>query len=62
MIWLAGAFFAAIAVALFAAREPLSRGQSLVVGGRIGPGCVIAEAIALLVLAALVIALRDWVT
>lgn len=61
MVWLAAAFFVAIAVVLFAAREPLSRGQSLVVGGRISPGCVIAEAIALLVLAALLLALRDWV-
>ena len=59
MVWFAAALFFAIAVALFLARVPLARGQALVVGGRMGPGCVIAEAIAFLVLAALVVIFRD---
>ena len=57
--WLAAALFAAVAVALYAARAPLARGQALVVGGRMGPGCVIAEAIAFVVLAVLAIVFRD---
>jgi hypothetical protein len=58
--WLAAALFAIIAVALYFARVPLARGQALVVGGRMGPGCVIAEAIGFLVLAALVVMFRDF--
>ena len=57
--WLAAALFVAIAVALYAARVPLARGQALVVGGRMGPGCVIAEAIGFLVLAVLAVVFRD---
>jgi len=59
MVWLAAALFAVIAVAVYAAREPLARGQALIAGGRIGVGCVIAEAIGFLVLAALVLVFRD---
>jgi hypothetical protein len=58
-VWFAAALFIAIAVALIAAREPLSRGQALIVGGRMGAGCVIAEAVAFLVMAALVVIFRD---
>jgi hypothetical protein len=58
MVWLAAALFAVIAAALYAARVPLARGQALIVGGRLGPGCVIAEAIGFLVLAALVLIFR----
>lgn len=57
--WVAGALFVIIAAALFAARAPLARGQALIVGGRMGPGCVIAEAIGFLVLAVLVLVFRD---
>ena len=59
MVWLSAALFAVIAVAVYAAREPLARGQALIAGGRIGVGCVIAEAIGFLVLAALVLLFRD---
>ena len=59
MVWLAAALFAVIAVAVYAAREPLARGQALIAGGRIGVGCVIAEAIGFLVLAVLVLLFRD---
>ena len=57
--WSAAALFAIIAIAIYAARVPLARGQGLVAGGRIGVGCVIAEAIGFLVLAALVVIFRE---
>lgn len=59
MAWLAAALFAVSAIALYVARVPLARGQGLIAGGRIGVGCVIAEAIGFLVLAALVLLFRD---
>ncbi|HEX8412035.1 MAG TPA: hypothetical protein VF883_24510 [Thermoanaerobaculia bacterium] len=59
MVWLAAALFTVIAVAVYAGREPLARGQALIAGGRIGVGCVIAEAIGFLVLALLVLLFRD---
>ena len=59
MAWLAAALFLAIAIALYAARGPLARAQALVAGGRIGVGCVIAEAIAFVVLAVLAVVFRD---
>ena len=59
MVWLAAALFTVIAVAVYAAREPLARGQALIAGGRIGVGCVIAEAIGFLVLAIVVLLFRD---
>lgn len=59
MAWLAAGLFAASAIALYVARVPLARGQGLIAGGRIGVGCVIAEAIGFLVLAALVLLFRD---
>jgi hypothetical protein len=57
--WTGAALFVAIAIAMYAARQPLARGQALVLGGRIGVGCVIGEAIGFLVLAALVAIFRD---
>lgn len=59
MVWVGAALFAAIAVAMFLARVPLARGQALIVGGRMGPGCVIAEAAAVLLLAILIVIFRD---
>jgi hypothetical protein len=59
MVWLAAALFVLIAIAIYAARAPLAHGQALIAGGRIGVGCVIAEAIGFLVLAALVVLFRD---
>ena len=61
MAWLAAALFAVIATAIYAARVPLARGQALILGGRIGVGCVIAEAVGFLVLALLAIVLRNAV-
>ena len=59
MAWLAAALFAVTAIAIYAARAPLARGQALIAGGRIGVGCVIAEAIGFLILAVLVVIFRD---
>ena len=59
MIWLAATLFVVSAIALYVARVPLARGQGLIAGGRIGVGCVIAEAIGFLVMAALVVIFRD---
>ena len=59
MIWLAAGLFAAIAIAMYAARAPLARGQALILGGRIGVGCVIAEAVGFALLAVAVVVLRE---
>ena len=59
LVWFAAGLFVVIAVALYIARAPLAHGQALIAGGRIGPGCVIAEAIGFLVLAVLVVVFRD---
>ena len=59
MAWLAAALFTIIAGAIYGARAPLARGQALILGGRIGVGCVTAEAIGFLVLALLTILLRN---
>ena len=60
--WFAAGLFVVIAIALYAARGPLARGQALVVGGRMGPGCVIAEAVGFLLLAILVVVFRQWLS
>ena len=58
MTWLGIALFTAVAVALFAGRRPMAEMQANVLGGRIGPGCVVAEAITFLVMALAVYLLR----
>lgn len=60
MVWFASALFALTAAVLVVARRPLAEGQAYVFGGRMGPGCVIAEAVAFVVLAVLVVVFRDW--
>ena len=55
MIWLAVATIVAIAAIVVAARDRIAQLQSGLAGGAIGPGCAIAQAIALLVLAALIL-------
>ena len=57
--WLAAALFFVIAIAVYLARRPLAQGQALIAGGRIGTGCVIAEAIGFLLLGLLVVIFRD---
>ena len=60
MIWLAAALFIVIAIAIYAAREPLAHGQALILGGRIGTGCVIAEAVFVFLLGLAVVIFRRW--
>ena len=51
MHWFAPVFIALVAVLVFVQRRQLARAQALVLGGSVLPGCVIAEALALLALA-----------
>jgi hypothetical protein len=48
---LAGLFIAIVAVVVFLRRRPLAHAQALVLGGSVLPGCVIAEAVVLLLIA-----------
>ncbi len=57
--WIGAALFVVIAIAVYAARVPLARGQALIAGGRIGVGCVIAEAVFCLIVAALIVIFRE---
>jgi hypothetical protein len=52
VIWVAAAFVLAVAAAVMLQRNQLARAQALVMGGMITPGCVVAEAVVLLLLAA----------
>lgn len=59
IVWLAAGLFFLIAIAIYLGRRPLAQGQALIAGGRIGVGCVIAEAIGFLLLGLLVLIFRD---
>ncbi len=59
MSWIGPAIIALAAIALVLDRRKTARFQANVLGGSIVPGCVVAEAIALLVLAALMFAYRS---
>lgn len=59
MIYAAAIFFLAIAIALVAARRPMASIQANLLGGRITPGCVIAEAVIVAILGVIVFLLRD---
>jgi hypothetical protein len=50
----AAIFIAIVAVVVFLQRRRLAHAQALVLGGSIMPGCVIAEAIVLLLIAVLI--------
>jgi hypothetical protein len=52
---LAGLFIAIVAVVVFLRRRPLAHAQALVLGGSVLPGCVIAEAVVLLLIAIAVV-------
>jgi hypothetical protein len=60
MISAAIVLFLAIAVALFAARRPMAEIQANLLGGRIVPGCVIAEAAIIALMALAVFLLRRY--
>ena len=51
MALLAGLFIAIVAVVVFLRRRDLAHAQALVLGGSILPGCVVAEAVVLLLIA-----------
>ena len=63
MPYLAAAFVALVAVVVFVNRRGLAQMQAAVLGGSVLPGCVVAQAVSLLLLAiVLVIAhLAGWV-
>lgn len=44
-------FIAIVGIVIIIARRPLAQQQAAIAGGRVTPGCVIAEGIALVVLA-----------
>ena len=48
---LAGLFIAIVAIVVFLQRRSLAQAQALVLGGSILPGCVIAEAVVLFLIA-----------
>jgi hypothetical protein len=48
---LSALFIAIVAVVVFLRRGPLAHAQALILGGSILPGCVVAEAIVLLLIA-----------
>jgi hypothetical protein len=50
-VLLAAIFLAIVAAVVYVQRRPLAHVQAMVLGGSIAPGCVIGEAIVLLVLA-----------
>jgi hypothetical protein len=54
VIWLSIGILVAIAALVFIARDRIASLQSLLAGGAIGPGCAIAQAVALLLLALLI--------
>ncbi|HEX7149934.1 MAG TPA: hypothetical protein VF618_00490 [Thermoanaerobaculia bacterium] len=50
-IWLVAAFLVAVAAAIYFNRRKLAEVQALIFGGSIVPGCVVAEAIVVLLIA-----------
>lgn len=58
MIWFAIIVATLAGVALIAARKPLADMQAMVIGGRVAPGCVVAEAVVLLLIALAIFLVR----
>ena len=54
MLFLPAIFIAIVAVVVYLQRRRLAHAQALILGGKIGPGCVVAQAIVLLVIAILI--------
>jgi len=54
VIWLSIAVLVAIAIVIVIARDRIARLQSMLAGGAVMPGCAIAEAAAVLLLALLI--------
>lgn len=51
--------FVAVGIALIVARRPMATLQANVLGGRIVPGCVVAEAVVVFLLALVVFLFRN---
>ncbi len=60
IIWLAALLFVIAGIILIVMRKDLAHLQALLAGGTMPPGCVIAEAIAFFVLAALVVVAHHY--
>jgi hypothetical protein len=58
MLYAVAIFIVLVGVATILARSPFARMQGLLAGGTMPPGCVIAEGIALLLLAAVLLLMR----
>ena len=58
MSYAAAILLAVVGIAMILARRRLAQMQAMIVGGRTGAGCVVAEAVVLLAIAALILALR----
>ncbi|HYH10034.1 MAG TPA: hypothetical protein VEK11_23495 [Thermoanaerobaculia bacterium] len=56
---IAAAFLAVVAVIVFAQRKQLAKLQAGILGGSVFPGCVVAEAIVLLLIAMAMFVFRD---
>ena len=54
LVWLSIAALIVIAAIIIAARDRIAHLQSLLAGGAVMPGCAIAEAVALLLVALLI--------
>ena len=59
MTWVAAAAFIAAGIGMPLGRKPLARMQAMLLGGRIAPGCVVAEAAVFFVLALVVFFFRE---
>jgi len=57
LIWAAAGFLVVVALATVLARRPLADLQSMLAGGTVLPGCVIAEAAVFLLLAVAIVLL-----
>ena len=58
MIWLGPAFLGIVAIVMILQRRSLARMQALIFGGSMPAGCVVAEAVALLVLAVAIVVIE----
>jgi hypothetical protein len=58
LLYAAAIFIVIVGVAAIAARSSFARMQGLIAGGTMPPGCIVAEGIALLLLAAALLLMR----
>jgi hypothetical protein len=59
MIWITIAVFCAAGAGMILGRHAFARMQAMLLGGKVVPGCVIAEAVAFFVLSAVVFMFRE---